>query len=106
MEYIRVLKILIIREAFKLGLSLMMTLNNESPFQITAKTSLASPYLEFTILLYEYELLYLPTYHNIFVQTFFLEKYGWRIPFLPKVWTYVQNFVGFFLGLSPKLTNP
>ena len=94
------MKILIIREAFKLRLSLMMTLNNENPLKTTAKTSSSSPYLEFTILLYKYELLYLPTYHNIFVQTFFLEKYGWRIPFLPTVWIYVQSFVVFFRTLS------
>merc|ERR1712240_229606 len=50
------------------GLS-MMTLNNENSFQTTTKTS--SPYLEFTILLYRYGLLYLPTYHQSFCPKFF-----------------------------------
>ena len=45
------MRIPIIREAFKLRLSLMMTLNNEHPFQTTVKTSSSSPYLEFTIFL-------------------------------------------------------
>ena len=66
-----ILKILIIREAFKLRLSLMMTLNNENPFQTTAKTSSSSTYFEFTILLYKYGLPYLPTYHKLFCSYFF-----------------------------------
>ena len=65
------MKILIIREAFELRLSLMMTFNNESPFQTTSSSS---PYLEFTILLYKYGLPYLPTYHKFFCPNFFLEK--------------------------------
>ena len=52
----------------------MVTLDNEYPFQTTAKISSLSPYLKFTILLYKYRLPYLPTYHKFFVQTFFLEK--------------------------------
>ena len=43
------MKILTIREAFELRLSLMMTLNNENPFHSTAKTSSSSPYWEFTM---------------------------------------------------------
>ena len=39
--------------------------------------------------------IYLPT-TKVSVQTFFWKKYGWRIPYLPTVWTYVQNFVVFF----------
>ena len=46
--------------------------------------------------------IYLPT-KKVFVQTFFWKKYGWRIPYLPTIWTYVQNFVVFFIGPSPKL---
>ena len=72
--YWGIMKILIIREAFKLRLSLRMTLNNENPFQTTAKTSSSSPYLEITILLYKYGLLYLPTYHKSLCPNFFLEK--------------------------------
>ena len=68
------MKILIIREAFGLRLSLMITLNNENPFQTTVKTPSSSQYLEFTILLYKYGLPYLPTYHNIFCPKFFLEE--------------------------------
>ena len=77
------MKMPIIWEAFKLRLSLIMTLNNENPFQTTAKTFSSSPYLEFTILLYKYGLPYLPTYHKN------LWNYGWRIPYLHTVWTYV-----------------
>ena len=52
----------------------MMTLNNENPFQTTAKTSSSSPYLEITILLYKYGLLYLPTYHKSLCPNFFFGK--------------------------------
>ena len=45
--------------------------------------------------------IYLPT-TKVFVQTFFLKKYGWRTPYLPTVWTYVQTFVVF--SLDPLLT--
>ena len=68
------MKILIIRKPFKLRLSLMMTLNNEYPFQTTAKISSLSPYLKFTILLYKYRLPYLPTYQKIFCPNFFFGK--------------------------------
>ena len=34
--------------------------------------------------------IYLPT-KKVFVQTFFWKKYGWRIPYLPTVLTYVQK---------------
>ena len=95
--YWGIMKILIIREAFKLRLSLRMTLNNENPFQTTAKRSSSSPYLEITILLYKYGLLYLPTYNKSLSPNFiFWKKFGWRIPYLPTVWTYVQNSVCFF----------
>ena len=40
-----------------------------------------------------------------FVQTFFWKKYGFKIPYLSAVWTYVQNFVFFFI-LNPLLTKP
>ena len=58
--------------------------------------------------------IYLPT-KKVFVQTFFFGKsmadpwmifqcfiswnlrLGWRIPYLPTIWTYVQNFVFFLL---------
>ena len=71
------IKMLIInREAFKLSLSLMITLYKVNPFLIAAKTSSSSPYLEFTILLYKYGVPYLPTLPTtiFFVQTLFLEK--------------------------------
>ena len=85
--YWGIMKILIIRKPFKLRLSLMMTLNNEYPFQTTAKISSLSPYLKFTILLYKYRLPYLPTYHKFFCPNFFFwKKYGWRIPYLHNVW--------------------
>ena len=46
--------------------------------------------------------IYLPT-EIFFVQTlFFWKKYAWRIPYLTTVWTYVLNFIGFFMELSPK----
>ena len=78
-----------------------MTLNNENPYQTTAKTSSSSPYLQFTILSYKYGIPYLPTYYKSFSPKFFFwKKYGWRIPYLPTVWTYVQNFV-VFLEPSP-----
>ena len=71
------MEIFIIWEAFELSLSLMMTLNNENPFQTTAKTSSSSPYLEFTIYFYKSMdftiYLYLPT-TKFFVQTFLVEK--------------------------------
>ena len=41
----------------------------------------------------------LPT-SKLFVQTFFLKKYGSEIPYLPTIWTYVQNFVDTLL-LTP-----
>ena len=98
------MKMLTIREAFKLRLSLIMTLNNVNPFQITAKTSSSSPYLEFTIL-YKYGLpylIYLPT-TKVFVQTFFLEKV-WLEDTLPTtVWTYVRNFIIYVLEPSPNM---
>ena len=55
-------------------LIIMMSLNNDYPFQTTAKTSSSSPYLEFSILLYKYGLPYLPTYHKSFCLNFFFEK--------------------------------
>ena len=101
--YWGIMKILIIREAFKLRLSLRMTLNNENPFQTTAKRSSSSPYLEITILLYKYGLLYLPTYHKSLCPNFFLEKV-WLEDTLP---TYsldiCPKFRRFFL-LDPLLT--
>ena len=37
---------------------------------------------------------------------FFWKKYGSEIPYLPTVWTYVQNFVVFFSSeSSPKLNT-
>ena len=45
--------------------------------------------------------IYLPT-EKVFVQTFFWKNYCWRIPYLPTIWTYVQNFVVFF-GAFPKM---
>ena len=104
--YWGIMKILIIREAFKLRLSLRMTLNNENPFQTTAKTSSSSPYLEITILLYKYGLLYLPTYHKSLCPNFFLEKV-WLEDTLP---TYsldiCPKFVVFLFGtLSLDKTN-
>jgi len=68
----------------------MMTLNDENPFQTTAKKSSSSPYLELTIFFMD----------KIFCPILFLKSYGWRIPNLPTVWTYVRNFA-VFLGLSP-----
>ena len=94
--YWGIMKIFIIWKALKLWLSLMMTLNDENPFQTTAKTSSSSPYLEITKLLYKYGLPYLPTYHKSFVQTFFWKKYRWRIPYQPTVCSYVRNLVVFF----------
>ena len=74
----------------------MMTLDNENPFQTTAKTSSSSSYLGFTLPLYAYGLPYLPTYHKSFVQTFVLEEV-WIGNTLP---TYsldiCPNFVVFF----------
>ena len=72
------------------GRPLFKALINENPFQTTVKTSSSSPYLEFFPI-------YLPT-TKVFVQTFFLKKYGSKIPYLPKVWTYVQSFVVFLFG--------
>ena len=47
--------------------------------------------------IYKYGPPYLPTYQKSFCPNFFFwKKYGWRIPYLPTVWTYVQNFVVFF----------
>ena len=97
------IKLHIIREAFKLRLSLMMTFYNENPIQTTAKTSWSSSYLEFTILLYKYGLPYLYTYHKSFGQTFFWKKYGWRIPYLSTVWTYVRKgYIFSFIDGFPK----
>ena len=45
--------------------------------------------------------IYVPT-TKVLVQTFFWKKYGWRIPYLPTAWTYVQTFVVFFIGPSPQ----
>ena len=84
-----------------------MTLNNDYPFQTTAKISSLSPYLKFTVLLYKYGLrTSLSTYllQKILSKLYFWKKYGWRLPYLPIVWTYVQSFVVFFMGLSPKLS--
>ena len=74
----------------------MMTLNNENPFQTTAKTSSSSPYLEFTILLYKYGLPYLPYLPQNFLSKIFC---------LEKVWTCVQTFLVLFLGLSPQVID-
>ena len=53
------------------------------------KRSLPSPYLRFCILLQVWTSISdLPTL-KIFVQTFFWQKYGSKIPYLPTVWTYV-----------------
>ena len=65
------MKLLIIREAFRLRLLLMMMLNNENPFQTTAKTSSQyhiwdSPYFYISIDCP----IYLPT-TKFFVQIFF-----------------------------------
>ena len=76
-----------IREALKSRLSLGMTSNKTYHFQTTTNhhrfikvwTSIAD----------------LPN-SKVFVQTFFLKKYGSEIPYLPKIWTYVQIFVVFF----------
>ena len=47
-------------------------------------------------------------FSKVFVQTFFLKKYGSKIPYLPIIWTkYVQNFV-FLRGdalLKTKILN-
>merc|ERR1711867_361580 len=48
--------------------------------------------------------IYLPTTH-FFVLTFFWKKYGWRIPYLPTVWTNIQNFV-VFRGASLSRSRP
>ena len=46
-----------------------------------------------------------PTYpENLCPNFFFWKKYGSKIPYLPKVWTYVQTFVVFFL-LKASLTK-
>ena len=54
-----------------------------------------------TILLHKYGhpyLTYLP--RNFLSKLFFLKKYGSEIPYLPTIWTYVQNFVDTLL-LTP-----
>ena len=83
-----------------------MTLNNENPFQTTAKTSSSSPYLEITILLYKYGLLYLPTYHESLCPNFFFLEKVWLEDTLP---TYsldiCPKFRSFFLGPSPRTEN-
>ena len=38
---------------------------------------------------------------NIYVQLFIWKKYGSEIPYLPTVWTNVQNFIGFFIEGFP-----
>ena len=43
----------------------------------------------------------LPTL-KIFVQIFFWQNCGSKIPYLPTVWTYVQTFVVFFLPFPYK----
>ena len=58
----------------KISLDKMMTLNNENPFQTTAKTSSSSSYLEITVLLYKYGHTYLPTFHKIFCPKIFFGK--------------------------------
>ena len=100
--YRGIMKILLIRKAFKLRLSLMMTLNNENPFRTTAKTFSSSPYLDSLYFYISMDFpIYLPTKKN-FAQTFFLKKYCWRIPYLPTVWTHVRTFIVYFFGPSPK----
>ena len=74
-------------------LSLGMTSNKTYHFQTTANhhrfikvwTSIAD----------------LPT-SKFFSKLFFLKKYDSEIPYLPKIWTFVQNFVIFF---NPLLTG-
>ena len=55
-------------------LIIMMSLNNDYPFQTTAKTSSSSPNLEFTLHLYKYGLPYLPTYLKSLCPNFFFGK--------------------------------
>ena len=72
-------------------------------FQTKAITSLPSPYLGLTILLYNKYghpyLTYLP--QNFLSKLFFWKKYGSEISYLPMIWTNVQIFVVFYLDLSP-----
>ena len=99
--YWGIMKILIIREAFKFRLHLRITINNENPFQTTAKISSSSPYLEITILSYKYGLPYLPTYHKSICPNFFYVEKVWLEDTLP---TYsldiCPNFRSFFPTLS------
>ena len=96
---------LLIKEALKSRLSLGMT--PKKYFETKAKTSLPSSYLGLTILLYKYGhpyLTYLP--QKFLSKLFFGKKYGWEIPYLPTIRTYVRNFVVFFLMLPlTSLTN-
>ena len=72
----------------------MMTLDNENPFQTTAKTSSSSPYLEFTILLWTSLSTYLP--HNFFEKV-------WLEDTLPTYSLDISpKFRSFFIGPSPK----
>ena len=47
-------------------------------------------------------LTYLPKFFLSKSKLFFQKKFGSKVPYLPTVWTYVQNFVGFFY--DPHLT--
>ena len=76
-----------------------MTLHNENPFQTTAKTPSSSPYLEITIILYKYGLLYLPTYHKSLCPNF-KKKKVWLPTYSSETCPKLRSF---FLGPSPNL---
>ena len=91
---------LLIKEALKSRLLLGIT--KKKYFETKAKISLPSSYLGLTILLYKYGHAYLTYLPQKFLsKLFFGKKYGWEIPYLPTIWTYVRNFV-VFLECFPK----
>ena len=48
---------------------------------------------------YKYGHPYLTYLPQIFLsKLFFQKKFGWEVPYLPTVWTYVHTFVVFFFG--------
>ena len=72
----------------------MMTLNNENPFQTTAKTSSLSPNLEFTILFYLASL-----------STYLPQKFLSKPFFSQQVWQEDTQYVQKFVFLNPLFSH-